>query len=514
MNAATRYAQEYLLARPAVVVLHAPTGYLKTSATRVAAQQARTSVIVDCRDLTTRTGVEAALQSHAASAVATGEVDDFVAFENAEAALGRPEVLATIHDVLRRRAPRQTIAICTRRAFPLPVDVLEDALELTHDDLAVDVAAELAGRDLPAERIAEIQRLTLGWPMPTYRLASIAAATPDGVALLAATGPALDRLLQDVRLDFVDRLAHERRARLLEAYRTDRDAVLGYVEPDERRALFASKRARADGLLLRDGAQYRVPGIIIAALDALRAYPTPAAPVAAGELAIVFDVLTGEITADDESVRLPPRELEVFVNLAIKGRHVPYDVLLDDVWGSPDDNHAKLKVTVGRLRKRLGTRTILSLDAGYAIGGNVTCTFAELEVLAAVTAPLTPATFARLEAVRLRYRHGLRSVRNWPWFAAWSTRIDAFIERAMIALGRHALAQRRFAVALERANDAIALNPVSQDAHEVALRALVALDNVVAARQLVGTYAATLEQTLGIALPEALARIVYDEVAS
>ena len=509
MNAATRYAHEFLLARPAVVVLRAPTGYLKTSTTRVAAQGARRSVIVDCRELTLRGDVEAALRNRVASVIATGGVEDLVAFENAESALARPEVLAAIHDVLVRRSPQQTIAICTRRPFPLPAAVIDDAVELTHEDLAVDVAVELADRGLAPERIAEIHRLTLGWPMPTYRLASVAATCSAGVPLTSCTSAALGRLLQDVRLDFVDRLPAERRARLLAACRADRDAVLSYAEPEARRALLASKQARADGVVLRDGAAHRVPGILVAALDTLPLASERRAGASIDGPRIVFDVLTGEISVDGAIVRLPPREFEVFVNLAIKGRHVPYDVLLDEVWGDADDDHAKLKVTVGRLRKRLGTATIRSIDAGYAIGEGVTCTLAELEELARVNAPFDDATYARLDALCARYRCGLRTVRNWAWYESWSTRINAFIEQTLIALGSHALAQRRFATALDRAHEAIAVNPVSQDAHELALRSLVALGNVVAARQLTASYAETLERTLGIPLPDAVAQIVY-----
>ncbi|GEM_PF-5046136 len=422
-----------------------------------------------------------------------------------------------IHEAVSRRAAMQTIAICTRRPFPLPPAMLDEAVELTLEDLAVDVAAELGDRGLSGERIAEIRGLTLGWPMPTYRLATVAGLCPEGVPLLDCSGAALDRLLQDVRLDFIDRLPAERRAQLLQAYRGDLNAVLGYAEyaePEARRALLASKRARGDGLPLRDGAEYRVPGIVVAALDALPAVQKERADPLADELAaaaaVVFDVLTREITVGAEAVRLPPREFEVFVNLAIKGGHVPYDALLEEVWGDADDDHAKLKVAVGRLRKRLGSATIRSIDAGYAIGENVTCTLAELEALARVTAPFGTAMFARLEAIVTRYRRGLRTVRNWPWYAAWSTRIDAFIEHAIVALGNNALAQRRFAVALDRAHEAIAFNPVGQDAHELGLRALVALGNIVAARQMIAAYAETLDRTLGFPLPDSLARIVYD----
>jgi DNA-binding winged helix-turn-helix (wHTH) protein len=417
--------------------------------------------------------------------------------------------------VLSKRGPNQTIAICTRRPFPLPADVISDAIELTHEDLSLDVAEELEDRGLPAERIAEIRRMSLGWPMVTYRLAAIAADCHPGVPLTARHGRAYDRLMQDVRLDFIDRLPPARRERLVAEYRRDRDAMLAYVEPTPRHDLFDSKLARLDGVLLRDGAHYRIPAILVAALDAAAAVTFPhAAQPEESEPAIVFDVLTGEITAGGEVVRLPKREFEVFVNLAVKGRHVPYDVLLEEVWGDADDEHAKLKVTVGRLRKRLGFGTIRSVDAGYVLGANVTCTLAELEELAAAPAPRLPATMARLDVSRLRHRRGMMgAARHWPWYAAWSAKIEAFVEHADIILGNDALEHHRYGLALERARDAIALNAVSQAGHELALRALVAQGNDVAARQLLASYEATLQRTLGIALPESLERIVCETVA-
>jgi hypothetical protein len=175
MDAAARYARHFLLGRPGVVVLRAPTGYLKTSSTRIAAQHARAALILDCRELVSAAALEAALGAHAAAAAAVpapeaagarGTVDDFVAFENAEAALGKPDVLAAIHAALERRGPRQTMALCSRRTVPLPAGVLAGAVELTHEDLALDVGEELAERGLSPERVAEIRRLTLGWPMP------------------------------------------------------------------------------------------------------------------------------------------------------------------------------------------------------------------------------------------------------------------------------------------------------------------------------------------------------------
>ena len=513
MDAATRYAREYLLARPAVVVLRAPTGYLKTSSTRIAAQHARTSLIVDCRELAGAEHAQAVLAGHTPAAGASGAVDDFVAFENAEAVLGKPDVLAAIHGALERRGARQTIAVCTRRPFPLPASVLADAVELTHDDLAVDVARELGHRGLERDRIAEIHRLTLGWPMATYRLAAVAAGCAADVSLETCGSRAYERLLQDVRLDFIDRLSAERRGWLLGAHRRDRDGLLARIERESERDLLASKLARAEGLLLRDGAHHRVPAIVLAALDATAraAARSSSRAAAAAEPEIVFDVLSGEITARGETVRLPRREFEVFANLAIKGRRVPYDVLLEEVWGDPDNDYAKLKVTVGRLRKRLGFGTIRSIGAGYETGANVTCTLAELEELTSTAQPLSPATVARLDALRLRYRRELAgTARSWRWYTAWSVKVDAFAEAAAIALGNHALGERRYAVALERAHDAIALDTVSQDAHELALRALVAQGNTVAARQVLAAYAATLRRTLGIPVPETLSRIVAD----
>ncbi|HEY0615837.1 MAG TPA: winged helix-turn-helix domain-containing protein [Candidatus Elarobacter sp.] len=514
MDAATRYAHEYLLAEPALVVLHAPTGYLKTSTTRIAAQLTAGALIVDCRELRTPGDVAALAGRRQTRRHGACGVTDFLAFENAEAVTGQTAVLDAIHDTLRHRGPSQTIAICTRRPFPLPADLLATALHLGHEDLALDVAEELRGRGLSAERLEEIHRLTLGWPMPAYRLAALAEASPPRIALAGAASRGYERLLQDVRLDFIDRLDPERRRSLCEAHGADREALLAFDEPATRCSLLRSKLSRTDGLLLRDGGRYRIPGIVVAALDAEIAPVAETVAKPEPARAILFDVLSGKVTSNGEALRLPRRELELFANLAIKARHVSYDVLLEEVWGDGGDDHAKLKVTVGRLRKRLGFDSIKSLDAGYAIGENVTCTLAELEELAAAAEPYGAQTIARLEAIRARHRLGMSGIaRNWPWYTAWSAKIDAFVEHVDVALARHALAQRRHGAALDCARDAIALNPLSQDAHEVALRALVAQGSTVAARQTLASYAAALHETLAIDPPERLSRIVR-EIAS
>jgi DNA-binding winged helix-turn-helix (wHTH) protein len=231
-------------------------------------------------------------------------------------------------------------------------------------------------------------------------------------------------------------------------------------------------------------------------------------------LAIVFDVLAGQVTLGGDAVQLPKREFEVFVNLAVKGRHVPCDVLLAEIWSDAGDDDAKLTATVRRLRKRLSSSTVRSVDAGYVLGENVTCTLADLAELASAPPPPSPAMLAQLDAIRLRHRrYMLGAARHWPWYGAWSAKIEAFVESADVTLGYHALAQHRYAVALERAHDAIALNALSQPGHELALRVLIAQGNVVAARQLIGVYEATLRRTLDIGLPDPLEHIIYEIVS-
>jgi hypothetical protein len=507
LDAATRYARDFLLSRPALVVLRAPTGYLKTSTVRIAAQQVRDAVVVDCRDVAQPEDLARALAASSAWST-TGAVARFLAFDNAEAALARPPVLAAIHEALLRRAPDQTIAICTRRPFPLPGEVLASAIELTLDDLAVDVDAELAERGLGAGRVAEIRALTLGWPMATYRLASIAAGCPAEMPLLAFESRALDRLLLDVRLDFVDRLPASQRERLLAAHQNDKRALREYVEPGSRRDLLASKLGRIEGILLRDGAQHRIPGIVLRSLE-MGAATQPARPAA--DPAIVFDVLSGEIIANGEVVRLPRREYEVLANLAIKSRHVPYDVLLEEVWGDANDDIAKLKVTVGRLRKRFGFGTVQSVNAGFVAGANVTCSLVQLEEFAGGSALLAVHDVQRLVAIRDRYANGKAGLtRGWPWYTTWAAKVDALVERAIVALGRYALAHGDDALALECAREAIAIDEVGQDGHELAVRALLAQGNVVAARQLLARYTVTLRRVLDIALPERLERLLRD----
>lgn len=512
MRTAARYADHYLLSEPGVVVLRAPTGYLKTTVVRSAAQRTRESVIVDCREVSSAADLQSALGQIARSA-AIAEIERFIAFDNADALLANPPALEAVYDAMRRRTNRQTIAVCTRRPFPLPADLSCATVELTIEDLAVDVAAELRDSGLSDARIAEIRTLTLGWPSPTFRLAAIAATCPPGVPLPACASPQLERLLQDLKLDFIDRLPPSRRERLFNAHARDRDALLAY-EPASDRDVLAAKLARAHGLLLRDGATYRVPAIVVAALDAEArcAAPATSSGAAVAETpAIAFDVLSEEMRVGGEPVRLPRREFELLVNLAVKARHVPYDDLLEDIWGDAGGDYARLKVTVGRVRKRFGSCTIRSVDGGYVIGAHVTSTLGELERATLAAEPLAADATERLEAIRLQHRRAAASVtRNWPWYTPWAAKIDGLVERALVALARHALGERRYRVALERAREAIGLNAVSQEAHEIALRALMAQGNAVGARQLLAAYTTTLSGALGIDVPDAISRIVRD----
>lgn len=514
MQTAARYADHYLLGEPIVAVLRAPTGYLKTTVIRSAAQRTRESVVVDCREVGSAADVHAALGQIARSA-AIAEIERLVAFDNADALLGNPPALEAVYDAIRRRTARQTIAISTRRPFPLPADILSGILELTADDLAVDVAAELRGSELDGERIAEIQALTLGWPSPTFRLAAMASACAPGVPLARCGSPQMERLLQDLKLDYIDRLPSSRRERLFAAYARDRQALLAY-EPAPDRDLLPVKLARAHGLLMRDGATLRIPAIIIAVLDAeARSIAAAAAASDTGTgaddgPAIVYDVLTEELRVGGEPQRLPPREFELLVNLVVKNRVVPYDDLLEEIWGDPGDDYARLKVTVGRLRKRFGPGIVRSAGGGYLIGARVSSSLGELEAAALTAQPLGDAAVQHLEAIRRRQRHAGALTRNWPWFTTWAAKIDALVERITVALARHALAERRYAAALERAQDAIALDATSQEGHEIALRALVAQGNLVAARQLLAAYGTTLRGALGIDVPASLARIVHD----
>nr|WP_311984671.1 response regulator transcription factor [Parafrankia sp. CH37] len=84
---------------------------------------------------------------------------------------------------------------------------------------------------------------------------------------------------------------------------------------------------------------------------------------------VVLDVDAHEVTVDGRTVHMPPREFRLLrLLLGHAGRVVTREMLLTEVWGSPDTDPNTLAVHVRRLRRRLGDPSAPEPPAGPSAG--------------------------------------------------------------------------------------------------------------------------------------------------
>ncbi|KPM53094.1 two-component system response regulator [Frankia sp. CcI49] len=84
---------------------------------------------------------------------------------------------------------------------------------------------------------------------------------------------------------------------------------------------------------------------------------------------VVLDVDAHEVTVDGRTVHMPPREFRLLrLLLGHAGRVVTREMLLTEVWGSPDTDPNTLAVHVRRLRRRLGDQSAPEPPAGPSAG--------------------------------------------------------------------------------------------------------------------------------------------------
>ncbi|GCE00739.1 response regulator transcription factor [Embleya hyalina] len=96
-----------------------------------------------------------------------------------------------------------------------------------------------------------------------------------------------------------------------------------------------------------------------------RRVPKPP-PVVLRHRGITLDRAMREVTVDDRSVELTPREFAVLqVLLEAEGEAVPHDEIMRAVWDEHlDPRTSAVRSTVSRLRGKLGDREVITANAG------------------------------------------------------------------------------------------------------------------------------------------------------
>ncbi|MBV9408973.1 MAG: bacterial transcriptional activator domain-containing protein, partial [Candidatus Eremiobacteraeota bacterium] len=123
--------------------------------------------------------------------------------------------------------------------------------------------------------------------------------------------------------------------------------------------------------------------------------------------------------------------------------------------------------------------------------------------------PLDGATRDALRAILTAYRGGAAArYDRFAWMQAWAVRIRDFVCTAGVALAGDALATGAPDAALDYAREVAQIDPFDEAACEVAMRALIARDDVGGARRELDRYAAQLARELDASPPARLTALL------
>jgi DNA-binding SARP family transcriptional activator len=224
---------------------------------------------------------------------------------------------------------------------------------------------------------------------------------------------------------------------------------------------------------------------------------------------IVFDIISGRLVIDGDVVTLGERQLELLTLLALRRRAVHRSEIASTIWpdASAESALGALRTTISRLRAMPGLRDIvITASDGYALATNVGVPLRRLRSLldeAETAAALAPGDREELEAAfdALVARDQTR-VARWEWFAQTERELDVLQFRAGYALMQDAL-QRDPQRALDLARAMLAYDELDVTARTVAVRALLALGEVAAARRDVDAFEQTCREagTPGAEMP-------------
>lgn len=204
--------------------------------------------------------------------------------------------------------------------------------------------------------------------------------------------------------------------------------------------------------------------------------------------ALAFMLMSGAVIRGESSVTLSKTESALFTYLALHARPVSRARICDALWPDSDFEPAanSLKVTVYRLRKKLGDAAIASSPVGYCLGAAVYVDLedAERDVRSAASAAaLSEAQRARLRevAASLRARSGDHLTR-FEWYVGTEHRLHELAREVCLILSRDAIRRDDYDAALELVRPLFADDPCDESACELALEAYVALGDGAAAR--------------------------------
>jgi DNA-binding SARP family transcriptional activator len=228
---------------------------------------------------------------------------------------------------------------------------------------------------------------------------------------------------------------------------------------------------------------------------------------------VVVELLAGRVTRDGEEIPFSDKEFELLTLLASSPTVVTRDRIGESLWDhlDPEEWPNNLKVTLYRIRTRLGRRDAVVADGGrHRLAPTIEIDLRQAEMLVRTRqTTLDDAMRDELRSIVDAHRKGSSArYERYGWAHPLLSRITDVVGTAASVLANDALARGAIAESLVFAGYAIGIDPLDERACEAAIRAHLAGGERDAARRELGRYAAQLRRELNAEPSPHLAHLV------
>ena len=223
----------------------------------------------------------------------------------------------------------------------------------------------------------------------------------------------------------------------------------------------------------------------------------------ATENTLSVDVASGEVLRGGALVRVSDGTLQLLVLLAVSGRPMGRDAIIDRMWPDLDGDSAAnaLKVCAHRARAQLEDSTAITSRKGlFALGDGVTTNYQRILDLAAMaqSGTLSDAARKELPAIYERLARGLLSRwASWTWFVPHARALTDAARAMASSLVSDQLERGEFQFAQQTARALIAAEPFDENARMLILRVYMKSGNFTGAVEEYQEFARLLERELG-----------------
>ena len=230
----------------------------------------------------------------------------------------------------------------------------------------------------------------------------------------------------------------------------------------------------------------------------------------------VVELIAGRVTKDGQPIRLTEKEFELLALLASSRGVLTRDRVGDALWNhiDPEEWPNNLKVTLSRLRSKLGVRdaVVAVAGAGYRLAPTIGVDLRELEAIVRrrPSEKLDDAARDALRAALGAFASGAAGrYERFTWMQPALARIHDAVSSAGLRLAQDALDAERLDDALAYAAAVADIDPLNEGACELAIRARIARGEHDAARREYRRYATALADELDAAPSARLAELAH-----